>query len=472
MSELSRSSLASSAAAARSRAEPAAARCRPRSPRHGPAGSRVECHGPEIAVSGPAGAGRRRPGDPASASPRGAGYDGGWFVSYPRARRRLTNLAPTSLPRQRRPRRLLSLLAALLAVSLLALEVGFRVQDWRAGRDASFFLPRDFSDGMFMTHPSLGYVLRPGYDSNSPGSQIHINSLGMRGPEVDAAKPPGVFRIVCLGGSTTFGTGASHDAATYPAQLQQLLDETVANGMAVEGRTFQVLNAGVGNWNSGDSLINFELRLLDLQPDAILDYDAVNDLLLIQARDFRSDYSHIRRAPPIVLITPFERFLLAHVRTYAHLMRGTNPEGQFQSLSAWVFVDDFRDRLVPSAEWINEAGLDTLGRNLTSLVAVAHANGIVPVLSTFAVRDTAGGKGSDGLGPAMKRANNLLRDLAERLAVTIVPAAELLQDQPDLYTDWMHFNDKGERRHAEVVLATLLQKHLFGLTARTESGRH
>jgi hypothetical protein len=106
----------------------------------------------------------------------------------------------------------------LVLITLLATEIGLRVADWRAGRDASFFLPQDFSAGMYMPHPSLGFVLRPGYDSAGP-CQIHVNSLGLRGPEVDPVKPPGVFRIVCLGGSTTFGTGASRDAATYPGQF-------------------------------------------------------------------------------------------------------------------------------------------------------------------------------------------------------------------------------------------------------------
>ena len=352
----------------------------------------------------------------------------------------------------------------LVLTALLATEIGFRIADWRAGRDASFFMPRDFSTGMYMPHPSLGYVLRPGYDSTN-GLQVHINALGLRGPEVDAVKAPGVFRILCLGGSTTFGSGASRDAATYPAQLQLMLDEAVAAGRVVDGRTFEVLNCGVGSWNSGDSLINLELRLLDLQPDAILDYDCVNDLLLIQSRDFRSDYSHIRRPPPIHEVTPFERFLLGHVRTYAHLSRGTNPEGQFLGLAHWVFVDGWRDRLVPSGEWINEAGLATLARNLTNIVAVSRAHGAVPVLSTFAVRSSAG-VGADGLGRVMPRANEVIRNLAVLIDVPLVPAAEVLQDQEALFRDWMHFNDEGERRHAQVVLTYLVQQELFGLTAR------
>lgn len=371
--------------------------------------------------------------------------------------------------RRRRPRRVLSLLVALVLVGAVGVEVALRVQDARAGRDAAFFLPPDFSTGMFEPHPSLGYVLRPGYDRND-GYQVHVNALGLRGPEVEAAKAPGVFRIFCLGGSTTFGTGASSDAATYPAQLQVLLDEAVARGRAPPGRSYQVLNAGVGNWTSADSLINFELRLLDLEPDAILVYDAVNDVRLAQSRQFRTDYSHIRRPPPIVQVSALERFLLGHVRTYAHLVRGTDPAKQYRTLAAWVFVEDYERQLVPSTEWVNHDGLRALTRNLSNLVAVARHNGVEPVLSTFATRDPAGGPGSADLGPVLAVANDGIRELGERLAVPVVPAAERLDGQAELYQDWMHFNDRGERRHAQVVMAFLVQQRLFGLGGQPGSG--
>jgi hypothetical protein len=371
--------------------------------------------------------------------------------------------------RRRGPRRLLSLLAALALLTFVAAEVALRVQDARAGRDAAFFLPPDFSSGMYEPHHALGYVLRPGYERNE-GSQIHVNALGLRGPEVDRAKAPGVFRIACLGGSTTFGTGASSDATTYPAQLQVLLDEAVARGQAPAGRTFQVLNAGVGNWNSADSLINFQLRLLDLEPDAILVYHAANDVRLIQSHLFRSDYSHIRRPPPIVQVSPLERYLLTHVRTYAHLARGTDPGEQYGSLSALVFADGFQEQLVPSTEWINRSGLATLTRNLASLVAVARHHGVVPVLSTFAVQDPAGGPKSAGLGPVLAEANTAIEELGRDLSVPVVPAAERLNGRHELYQDWMHFNDRGERRHAEVVLAFLLRERLFGLDTHPSAG--
>jgi len=42
-----------------------------------------------------------------------------------------------------------------------------------------------------------------------------INSLGFRGKETTVEKPDHVFRIVCLGGSTTFGLGEPDETQTY-----------------------------------------------------------------------------------------------------------------------------------------------------------------------------------------------------------------------------------------------------------------
>ncbi len=64
------------------------------------------------------------------------------------------------------------------------------------------------------THP-----LEPKYDQ----TVITINALGFRGQEFPADKAPGVFRVVILGGSNTFGVSVSDDD-TYPAQMQARLE--------------------------------------------------------------------------------------------------------------------------------------------------------------------------------------------------------------------------------------------------------
>jgi lysophospholipase L1-like esterase len=374
--------------------------------------------------------------------------------------------------RRARPRRsALGCLGALVVLLLLVLaagEVAMRIDDWRAGRDADFFLPhQDFSEAQYVPHPYLGVVQRPGWDKREPppGSkryQVHINALGLRGPETTREKPPGIYRIICIGGSTTFGTGATSDDKAYPARLQQALNHLADTGHAPEGLRYEVLNGGVSGYNSIDSLINLELRLLELQPDAVIDYDAANDARIIQTRDFEPDYSNYRRPPPIVELSALDRFLLGHCRLYAHLVRGTDPEQQLGAMADWVFVPDFEKKTVSSHLWINEYGLTVFARNLRSICAVTRSAGAQPVLQTFAVRMADDPKFPE-MGPFLKRANQVIRDVGAELDVPVLPTAEALTGQAQLYDDWMHFNDNGEVEHARAVANAALEQGLFGL---------
>ncbi|HEX2907938.1 MAG TPA: hypothetical protein VHO69_13800, partial [Phototrophicaceae bacterium] len=62
--------------------------------------------------------------------------------------------------------------------------------------------------------PYVNYVASPTYEGH--------NRLGYRGPEITLPKPEGVFRIVTLGGSTTYSS-ATDSEHSYPNQLQKIL---------------------------------------------------------------------------------------------------------------------------------------------------------------------------------------------------------------------------------------------------------
>lgn len=64
-----------------------------------------------------------------------------------------------------------------------------------------------------------------------------INKLGFRGPEASATKPSGVTRIICFGGSTTYGAAVADDE-TFPYYLEHELN-THYRGK------FEVWNAGI-----------------------------------------------------------------------------------------------------------------------------------------------------------------------------------------------------------------------------------
>ena len=91
--------------------------------------------------------------------------------------------------------------------------------------------------------PEYVWVNRPGAQGREGllGSYIRINRHGHRGPEVEEEKPPGVFRVLCLGDSFTFGSGVQ-DEETFPRVLEKRLRDA--------GYRAEVLNAGVAGWGS------------------------------------------------------------------------------------------------------------------------------------------------------------------------------------------------------------------------------
>jgi lysophospholipase L1-like esterase len=113
------------------------------------------------------------------------------------------------------------------------------------------------------------YVLRG--KAGQGAETASINSLGFRGPEFQATKPQNVFRVICLGESSTFGYHDS-DTGTYPFQLEQLFKGYSGN------RRVEVINAGFPYYNTGSIVSLLEKELLSYQPDLLTLYSGFNDV--------------------------------------------------------------------------------------------------------------------------------------------------------------------------------------------------
>ena len=93
---------------------------------------------------------------------------------------------------------------------------------------------------------------------------VRVNSMGFRGAERSLIKAPGIFRIVCVGGSNTYGADLS-DHETWPHQL-----ETRLNRDASGASRFEVWNLGVSGYNSLQLLAVAQEALARYQPDLII----------------------------------------------------------------------------------------------------------------------------------------------------------------------------------------------------------
>ena len=111
----------------------------------------------------------------------------------------------------------------------------------------------------------LHYELTPGARSRflvGGPRLVTINALGFRDVERRARKPKGVFRIVCLGGSNTYGA-LVNDRETYPASLERALNK---NG---SGR-FEVWNAGVSAYTLSQNVAAARAIVARYDPDLLI----------------------------------------------------------------------------------------------------------------------------------------------------------------------------------------------------------
>jgi lysophospholipase L1-like esterase len=100
--------------------------------------------------------------------------------------------------------------------------------------------------------------------------RVHINSLGFRGAEFDAAKGAGAYRIICVGDSYTFGDYVNDDE-TFPALLEKRLRRDA-------GRNIDVINAGVNGYSITDESGFMEEKGFSLAPDSVVVAFVLNDL--------------------------------------------------------------------------------------------------------------------------------------------------------------------------------------------------
>ena len=128
-------------------------------------------------------------------------------------------------------------------------------------------------------------VLHEGIISDQASEPINLNSEGFRGPEFSPVKSASTYRIVMLGGSTMFGYGASSDNTTITGFVQKFLDDYDF------GFNVEVINAGIGNQNSGKELELLSNKIIGYDPDLLIMYDGFNDLVsMMRTQDIVSNW--------------------------------------------------------------------------------------------------------------------------------------------------------------------------------------
>jgi lysophospholipase L1-like esterase len=111
--------------------------------------------------------------------------------------------------------------------------------------------------------PEIRYVMAPSQKGWIDDGATTVNSLGFRGAEVAVPKPQGRFRVVIIGDSLTLGWGVADDE-TFAARLERLLHEQFP------GRDLDVINLGVGGYDTRQEVTLLARHTSRLQPDLVL----------------------------------------------------------------------------------------------------------------------------------------------------------------------------------------------------------
>ena len=121
----------------------------------------------------------------------------------------------------------------------------------------------------YAEHPFTGWSLNPEFH-NIPGERIH-NRQGFRHSRDFEELDPNALRIYCAGGSSTYCTDIERNQDTWP----HLLGKSITN---MTNTKVEVINGGVGGFNTFQSYIRLSAYIDHLRPDIVVVYHAKNDL--------------------------------------------------------------------------------------------------------------------------------------------------------------------------------------------------
>ena len=399
----------------------------------------------------------------------------------------------------RLPKSMESLLAKIflilvsLLICIIAIELFARFYLWQVASEEEFrFLAsiaqiKDrYGDDFFVQneetshrswspHYFLGFYPTPNHQA---GANRH-NSLGFRGREFAVSKPENVYRIVTLGGSTTYSSGVDDFELSYPDLLEDYLRQGGFDAV-------EVINAGASGYTSHQNLINMQFRVLPLLPDLIIVYQGFNDIqarFVYPASKYLGDRSGSLRPfvsgivmPDVTEYSTALRILgirlgatASHSALDWHLSRrpnsyvgdmyiqqiqlGTYPSGIFKEISA--------------AEILENNPPVHFERNTEYMIALANQSDVNILQVTMAFDDdfhqTSGRttrrfSTSDEFVSAMARHNALTRDIGARYDSPVFDLAAIFPDDHTLFTDGLHMTEKGNRARAQLIGDFVIQQ--------------
>ncbi len=327
------------------------------------------------------------------------------------------------------------------------------------------------SDVKYIPHRYIGYIPNPAYRTPTDWH----NSRGYRGDEFEVPKPEGVFRIVCLGGSTTYSYGVDVYHESYPYLLQKELRERGYTNV-------EVVNAGAGSYTSWETLLNLEFRVLDIDPDLLIVYHGLNDVyprMVWPPEAYVGDNSgSVRplieevRVPPIWQYSTAARMFavtlgLSEPQSALDFTRHRRPDTYYElkfrqqvrsgTYPSGIFTE------VPMSEMLEANPPIYYERNLRDMVAISDAFDIPIVLSTFAysMEFPEDERSRSEYWTAIDENNDAMRRVGEDTDAYLFDFATIMPGDAKYFTDGRHYTAEGNAYRANLYADYLIENGLI-----------
>ena len=307
------------------------------------------------------------------------------------------------------------------------------------------------------SHPNLPYIHKKKFNSsvkptklNYPlhnqvysAPELKTNNLGNvngidGGRDVIIPKPKNIFRINCLGASTTQNYLQDDSSVySYPLELEKILK-------AKNKVNLEVNNCGSGGYTSSDILVRFLLQNIDTNPDVIVLYHAYNDIRSYLTSNFQSDYSHSRKN----LGENYFKFYLGSFLPYIplnfvnYLQNKWYPQNHRYTLVESISRGNFK--IENNKDLKN--GLETYRRNLQNIITICKSNKIQIILCSFCfhLHESVKNKKIHKIfKDIVIKENTILKELAEDNQIDFVDTYNLIPKTDKNFVDTVHFTHLG-----------------------------
>lgn len=296
----------------------------------------------------------------------------------------------------------------------------------------------------FDFHPLLTAVPRPNYKD----AFVRHTGFGTRMVGDAATLSPDKPHLVVIGGSSTYDITASQ-GATWPEALQKAVPE------------IQVVNYGVGGFNSAEHVIQTAFYLPKLQPSCVIYYLGWNDIRNTYIPNLDAAYAdfHFRNK--------LERLMYYRDSSFTSIMRlvalfGRRYYGPDLSLPKGLNDLPLKAGITPEFDAV-------FRNNIRTLIALNKARGtpqgyIGQLFNNRILEASPAKVGAPympgllvpGYPKTMAETNAALADEATKAGIpVIVPDQTWLPD--DGYADFGHFNDKGSAAFGQRIAGFVRQ---------------